>query len=112
MTEEELERKIEELIAEDDDRMKEIFGEYDPVTGRGCYDFENRVRIEIPDMIYPLMYVPKECLLNRVLKDVVSVGSIQKYITDVWGKDYSEQDYGYDGSVQIELSSTQAAGTF
>lgn len=91
MTEEELERKIEELIAEDDERMREIFGEYDPVTGKGCYDFENRVRIEIPDMIYPLMYVPKECLLNRVLKDVVSVGSIQKYITDVWGKDYSEQ---------------------
>lgn len=91
MTEQELELEVTSLVAENDKRKKEIFDDYDPISGRGCYDFENRVKVEIIDSPYPVMYVPKECLLNRVFRDVARVGSITKYITDVWGKSYSEE---------------------
>lgn len=91
MTQQELDKEITALVAENDCRMKEMFGDYDPITGIGCYDFENRIKVRISDFVYPVMYVPKECLLNRVFKDVVYAGSIMKYITDVWKKQYSDQ---------------------
>lgn len=91
MTDAELDKEIKKLVTENKRRTKEIFGEYDPITGKGCYDFENRVRVEITDMIYPVMYVPKECFLNRIFRDVARVGSVQKYITNVWGKPYSAE---------------------
>ena len=34
---------IDKLLAENKKRYDEIFGEYDPWTGVGCYDFKNRV---------------------------------------------------------------------
>lgn len=80
---------ITQIVAENSRRMEEIFGEYDPITGVGCYDFDNRVKVEIPDMIYPVMYVPKECLLNRVFRDVVRAGSVKRYIEKVWQKPYT-----------------------
>lgn len=91
MTEQEINMEASLLVAENKRRKKEIFGEYDPITGVGCYDFKNRIKVEIPDMIYPVMYVPKECFLNRVFRDVVNSGSVHKFITDVWQKRYTDE---------------------
>lgn len=61
---------ITTLIAENNSRYAEIFGAYDPWTGVGCYDFKNRVCLEIPDFIIPKMYVPKECMRTLLYKNL------------------------------------------
>ena len=33
------EKEVAPLVFENDRRMEEIFGEYNPITGVGCYDF-------------------------------------------------------------------------
>lgn len=83
------ELEITNLVAENDRRLKGIFEGYNPVTGEGCYDFENRVHVHLPDMIYPDMYVPKECFRSRVFRDVYYAGSIRKYIEEIWQKPFS-----------------------
>ena len=86
-----LEKDIDSLILENARRRAEIFCDYDPITGKSCYGFADRIRVQIPDLTFTDMYVPKECFENRVFNDVVRAGSVKRYITDVWGKPYSKQ---------------------
>lgn len=79
------------LVFENDRRMEEIFGEYDPVTGKGCYDFENRKRVRIVDITYSDMYVPKICLAYQLFRDVAKCGSVKAYIINVLNKEYGEE---------------------
>ena len=61
---------LEMMLAEDDRRHNEIFKEYDPITGVGCYDFDNRVLVRIGDIKFSEMYVPKICFGYPMFRDV------------------------------------------
>lgn len=82
---------IDKLLAENKKRYDEIFGEYDPWTGVGCYDFKNRICLEIPDFIIPKMYVPKECMRTLLYKNLQHFGTIKEVLIQVLHKEYDEE---------------------
>lgn len=82
---------IDRLVEENHVRYNEIFGPYDPWTGVGCYDFENRVCLEIPDFLIPKMYVPKECMRTLLYRNLAHFGTMEAVITSVLHKDYDEE---------------------
>lgn len=84
------EEEIDRLIEENARRRDEIFGDYDPLTGVGCYDYAHRVKVSIPDFFIPTMYVPKKCTTSLLYKNVLACGSIRDFITDYWQKEYKE----------------------
>ena len=86
-----MEEKYGELIKENNRRKKAIFGKYNPITGYGCYDFEHRVHVRIPDYVIPEMWVPEECIKAELLYKVIKRGSIKDFITYDLGKAYSSE---------------------
>jgi len=96
LTEEELARDLLLLamLEESDRRMKRIEAKYDPVTGDGLQWMENpitheslynRERIEIPDHIIPVQWMPEEMRRNELVKAVLEYGSIKDYISNEIG---------------------------
>ena len=85
------EKEVAPLVFENDRRMEEIFGEYNPITGVGCYDFENRVRVRISDILYSDMYVPKICFAYPMFKDVAKCGNVTSYIVNILNKEHSQE---------------------
>ena len=85
------EKEVAPLVFENDRRMEEIFGEYNPTTGVGCYDFENRIRVRISDILYSDMYVPKICFAYPMFKDVAKCGNVTSYIVNILNKEYSQE---------------------
>ena len=77
---------LEMMLAEDDRRHNEIFKEYDPITGVGCYDFDNRVLVRIGDIKFSEMYVPKICFGYPMFRDVARCQSVERYITKILKK--------------------------
>ena len=75
-------KEIKAIIDENHARRAEIYGPYDPLTGFGCYGFNDGIRthISIPDCIIPEMWVPKETLTTGIFFNVVQYGSIRNYI--------------------------------
>lgn len=82
--------EIEELIKENRRRRNEIFGVYDPMTGEGCYGFEARVLVEIPDFFIPKMWVPKECLKSLLFRLVLQYKTIKGFIHDYQKREYTD----------------------
>ena len=76
-----------EIIAENEKRLKRLRAEYNPVTGEGLAELlgEKRVKLEIPDFAVPVQWVPEEMMENKMVKEIVKAGSIEKYIeTKKW----------------------------
>lgn len=94
------EEEIQALVNENRRRYDKIFGPYDPVTGFNCYDFENRICVEIPDFFIPKMWVPKECMDNLLFKNLVEHGTVKDFIENCWGKEYSDK---YIALLQFEI---------
>ena len=86
---------IEELLVEDDRRRDEIFGEYDPVKGIGCYNFKERVRVRIRDIQFKDMYVPKICMCYPMFRDAAKCGSIERYVEKILKREYSDELKSY-----------------
>lgn len=70
--------------------MGVIFDGYNPVTGVGCYGFSERELIEIPDFVFPKMYVPQECMNTLLYKALKKYGSIKSVIEDYMCKQYTK----------------------
>ena len=84
--------EIQALVEENHRRYEQIFDrDYDPYTGYHCYDFENRVLIEIPDFIIPKMWMPKVCMQNMLVQNIVRAGTIERFVTECWGKEPTEK---------------------
>ena len=84
---------IDELVAENKRRYDEIYGTYNPWTGEGCYDFEHRELLELPDFMIKKMWVPRECMRTLLYRGLKQLGSMKEYIIRVWGKEYNEKSY-------------------
>lgn len=88
----EREEEIKKLIEENRRRKSEIFGEYDPLSGYGCYGMENRVHVRIGGFFIEDMWMPKECMETLLMKNIIDHGcSIRGFIEDYWKKEYTDQ---------------------
>jgi len=79
------------MLEESDRRMERIKAKYDPLTGEGLdwmlnpithESLYNRERIEIPDHIIPVQWMPEEMRRNKLVKSVIAHGSISEYIVN------------------------------
>lgn len=94
------EEDILSLVAEDERRTEMIRGEYDPLTGVGCYGYKKdgleeppggwREKVEIPDFFIPVMWIPKECLRNTLYQLVLRHGTIKDFIHNYQKREYTD----------------------
>ena len=92
------EKVIDEILAENGRRWDRLRAEYDPVTGEGVAGLTGaaRARLEIPDFAIPVQWVPVSMMNNKLVREIVKAGSIEKYIaTKKW-------KYGAPDRVEIE----------
>ena len=82
--------EVAALIAENDTRNAKIFCDYDPISGVGCYDPSNRVLVEIKDITFKKMYVPKECMEFEMFRDVAKAGSVERYVTKILKREFND----------------------
>lgn len=93
-------KDADKLVAENRARYDAIFGTYNPWTGEGCYNFENRVLLEIDDFLIPKMWVPKECMDTALYTNLVACKKINKdgritikdFMTHIMHWAYEEDD--------------------
>lgn len=79
MTEEEIHKKVLEIIAENSHRNDLINAKFDPITGEGSICMKDRTRIFLPEFSYE-WYVPNEMLRIPLMKELLKYGSIRKFI--------------------------------
>ena len=89
--------EIDDLLKENERRHEEIFGPYDPITGEGCYGYgtPQRVLLQIPDMVFPKMWVPKECMNNILIKNLLICGSIKDFVRTYYPDKEDNANYRY-----------------
>lgn len=67
---------IDSILKENTKRNKNKNREYDPVTGIGSYG--ERVRFEIEDAPFPLLWLPKTMLENEFVKEIAKYKSFER----------------------------------
>lgn len=75
---------INELIKENERRLNVIYAPFIPLTGEGSVG--ERERVCIPDMYPSVMYLPKPLLNVRLVRELISNGSIQLFCTNRYGE--------------------------
>jgi hypothetical protein len=86
------------FLEENEKRWKRLRAEYDPVTGEGIAELTGlkRVKLCIPDYAVPVQWVPEAMIKNKLIKELVKAGGIEKYIeTKKW-------KYGAPDHLEIE----------
>ena len=83
--------EVAAMIAENKRRNAKIFCDYDPISGVGCYDFDNRTRVRISDITYNDMYVPKECMEYELFRDIAKYRSVRLYVMKKLRREFSQQ---------------------
>ena len=83
--------EVAAMIAENKRRNAQIFCDYDPISGVGCYDFDGRVRVRISDITYNDMYVPKECMEYELFRDIARYHSVRSYVMKKLRREFSQQ---------------------
>lgn len=73
---------INQMLAENERRLKRLRAEYNPITGEGLGELlgEERAIINIPDYPIPQQWIPKEMLKNKLIKEILKAGSIEEYL--------------------------------
>lgn len=83
-----IEREVQQMLFENAKRLKYLEADYNPITGEGA-DIRHpstngqiyyRKRVEIPDHIIPVEWLPYEARKNQLYKLVLKHGSIYEYI--------------------------------
>lgn len=67
---------IDKILIENAKRIHNLNSEYDPVTGLNCYG--ERVRLEIADAPFPLLYLPERMIQEPLVRELKKHGSIEK----------------------------------
>lgn len=76
-----------QFLAENERRWEKLRAVYDPVTGDGVEKWTGikRAKLEIPDFAIPVQWVPQSMMKNKLVREIVNAGSIEKYIvTKKW----------------------------
>lgn len=69
--------EVKSLLAENEQRLKKIFGTHDQFTGRGMESHTHKVAIEG----YPIrvQWLTEEVYMNKLYQDVIHAGSVSEY---------------------------------
>ena len=86
MSNDAIDKFVDEILAEDDRRMSIMYADYDPVTGENATATNtkgkliiSRSMIKIPDCSIPTQWVTPEMLCNELVASVLKYGSIRAY---------------------------------
>ena len=71
---------IDSILKENDRRNEIIYAPFDPITGEGSVG--ERVRVEIPDFIIPVQWLPKSMLQTQFVSRLIQAGSIARFLSD------------------------------
>lgn len=83
--------EIVKILKENDRRNEAIFPTFDPVTGEGSVG--ERVKVTISDFAIPVQWLPVDMLKIPLVRRLVKVGSISRFLTDVLKVDDTDTDY-------------------
>lgn len=72
------EDKVKWMIEENQRRWKNLQADYNPLTGEGAPG--ERVKIEIPDYVIPVQWVPKTMLEDKLIKIILKCKTIKNFI--------------------------------
>ena len=81
---------IQKIISENDRRNDIIYSKFDPITGEGSIG--KRVRVEIPDFIIPVQWLPESMMQVKFIKALIYAGSINKFLSEVLMVEPNEAD--------------------
>ena len=81
MTADKIPPHITHLLRENDRRNEIIYAKFDPITGEGSVG--ERVRVEIPDFVIPVQWLPESMMQVEFMKKLVAAGSIRSFLSDV-----------------------------
>ena len=83
---------IDELVAENIRRNREIFEGYNPVTGEGCPG--DRVEVAIPDFPIRKFLMPRRVAEHNIfMQHLLRCGTIRKFIEEDLHMEYTEETY-------------------
>ena len=71
-------KQISQIIAENDRRNEALYATFNPISGRGSTG--KRVRVEIPDFVFPVQWLPEEMFSVPLVKKLVEAGSIDSFL--------------------------------
>lgn len=73
---------IEDIIRENERRLKELEAPYDPVTGEELAELlgEKRARLVISDFAVPVQLVPAEMMEVPLIRKIAKAGSIERFL--------------------------------
>ena len=69
---------IDEILVENEKRMKKLRAEFDPITGQDAPG--ERFLLAIPDFTIPVQYAPVDMQKIPLVQSIVQAGSIKKYL--------------------------------
>lgn len=83
--------EIAKILTENDHRNEVIFPVFDPVTGEGSIG--ERIRVSISDFAIPVQWLPVDMMNIPLVKQVVSAGSIEAFLSKCLHIEPTEEDY-------------------
>lgn len=83
--------EIAKILTENDLRNEVIFPIFNPVTGEGSIG--ERIRVAISDFAIPVQWLPIDMMNIPLVKQVVSAGSIQAFLSKCLHVEPTEEDY-------------------
>ena len=82
--------EIDNILAENTRRLSVIKAPFNPYTGEGAVG--EREKVEIPDFPIRTQYLPVQMLNVPLIKQILSAGSIKKFITDTLNVEYTDEE--------------------
>lgn len=82
--------EIDNILAENTRRLSVIKAPFNPYTGEGAVG--EREKVEIPDFPIRTQYLPVQMLIVPLVKQILSAGSIKKFITDTLNVEYTDEE--------------------
>lgn len=79
-----------EILKENDRRNEIIYAKFDPITGEGSTG--ERVRVEIPDFIIPVQWLPQSMMQVEFVRRLVEAGSIERFLSGFLGLEPNAAD--------------------
>lgn len=83
--------EVKDMLAENEKRLKLIFGQHDQYSGRGME--MHTYKCVIPDYPIRVQYLTEEVYKNRLYADVMKAGTIEKYVEDFNEKYKDNSDF-------------------
>lgn len=84
------EQAIQEIIAENNRRNKEIYAKFDPINGYGSVG--KRMKVVIDDFPILTQWLPVEMKRVPLVRQLVECGSIRAFLEENLGVEYSDED--------------------